>query len=97
MADHSKAEDRLFDIGHDDIKLLDGYESALIGVDTEGRAIYDYDLMVQWLMEEESMDFDTAVLWMEQNTIAAIPYMGEGYPIVMQRLSDVSIEPVPDV
>lgn len=85
------AEERLSSIGHDEIKLLDGYDPALIGIDMEGRAVYDYDLMVEWLMKYDCEGFDEAVSWLEENTIAALPYMGEGHPIVVQHLPDMEI------
>ena len=60
-----------------------GYDDALIGVSHDGRAIYDYNLMIDWLMSKENWSDDEAVEWIEYNTIRALPYMGEGAPIVM--------------
>ena len=47
------------------------------------RFVYDYDKMVQWIVETQGWDELEAVEWIEYNTIRALPYMGEGAPIVM--------------
>lgn len=79
------AEERLLDAGYDDILFLTNYsyDDALIGVSEDGRAIYDYEKMIKWLMKEEGWTDDEAVEWIEYNTIRALPYFGEGAPIVM--------------
>lgn len=82
------AEERLLDAGYDGIKYLTNYsyDDALIGVSEDGRAIYDYEKMVEWLMEEEGWSDEEAVEWIEFNTIRALLYMGEGAPIIMHPL-----------
>ena len=85
------AAKRLVDNGYEDITIFNnyGYDGALIGVTEDGRAVYDYDLMVQWLMDEEGWDEIDAVEWIDYNTIRALPYMGENAPIIIHRLEDV--------
>lgn len=85
-----KAEKRLLDNGYDDVVYLTdySYDDALIGVSHDNRAIYDYDLMVQWLMKHEGMTEESAIEWIDYNTIRAIGYFGDGAPIVMYRLED---------
>lgn len=82
------AEERLLDAGYDDVKyLVDySYDDALIGVSEDGRAIYDYEKMIEWLMDEEGWTDNEAVEWIEYNTIRALPYFGEGAPIIMYPL-----------
>lgn len=82
------AEERLIYAGYDGIKYLTNYsyDDALIGVTDDGRAIYNYELMVEWLMNEEGWTDNEAVEWIEYNTIRAIPYFGEGAPIIMYPL-----------
>lgn len=82
------AEERLLDAGYEGIKYFTNYsyDTALIGVSEDGRAIYDYEKMVEWLMEEEGWSDEEAVDWIEYNTIRALPYMGEGAPIIMHPL-----------
>ena len=82
------AEDRLIDAGYDGIKYLTNYsyDDALIGVSEDGRAIYDFDKMVEWLMNEVGLSDSEAVEWIEYNTIRALSYFGEGAPIIMYPL-----------
>ena len=65
------------------------YDKAIIGYDvTERRVIYDYELMVECLMEQDGMTYDEAVEFIEYNTIRAIPYAGSNAPIVMHGITD---------
>lgn len=82
------AEERLLEYGYDDVKYLvnESYDDALIGVSEDGRAIYDYDKMVDWLVDKYDWTDDEAVEWIEYNTIRALPYFGEGAPIIMYPL-----------
>ena len=79
------AEERLLNAGYDGIKYLTNYsyDDALIGVSNDGRAVYDYNLMIDWLMSELGWSDNEAIEWIEFNTIRALPYMGKGAPIVM--------------
>lgn len=85
------AEERLLDAGYEGIKYLTdySYDDALIGVSEDGRAIYDYEKMIEWLMDEEGWTDNEAIEWIETNTIRSLPYMGEGAPIVMFPLAYV--------
>ena len=87
------AEDRLLENGYDGVKYLTNYsyDSALIGVTDDGRAVYDYELMVEWLMDTEGWSYEDAAEWVSYNTLRALPYMGENAPIVVNRLEDVYI------
>lgn len=79
------AEERLLEHGYEDVKYLvnESYDNALIGVSEDGRAIYDYDKMVDWLVDKYDWTDEEAVEWIEYNTIRALPYFGEGAPIIM--------------
>ena len=79
------AEDRIMEAGYEDVLLFTdySYDDALIGVTEDGRAVYDYDKMVEWLMEEEDWSQDDAIEWIEYNTIRALPYFGPKAPIVV--------------
>ena len=59
------------------------YDDALIGVSEDGRAIYDYEKMVKWLMKTQDFSETDAIEWVDYNTIRALPYMGEKAPIIM--------------
>lgn len=62
------------------------YDKALIGVTDDNRAVYDFEKMVEWLIEVEGFTREEAVEWIEYNAIRAIPYMGEDAPIIMYPL-----------
>lgn len=84
------AEDRLILNGYEDVTILAdySYDDALIGVTEDGRAVYDFDLMVEWLMRTEGWTQDEAVEWIEYNTIRALGYMGDDAPVIMYPLHD---------
>lgn len=62
------------------------YEDALIGITEDGRAVYDYQKMVAWLVEHDGMNEEDAEEWIVYNTIGALPYAGGGAPIIMYPL-----------
>ena len=79
------AEEKLLDAVYEGIKYLTNYsyDDALIGVSNDGRAIYDYNIMIDWLMKKEGWSDNEAIEWIEFNTVRALPYMGEDAPIIM--------------
>ena len=62
------------------------YDSSIVGVTTDGRVVYDYDKMIEELMQDEGWSYEDAVEWIDYNTIRSIPYAGENAPIIMYRL-----------
>lgn len=82
------AEEKLLDAGYEDIMIFSdySYDSALIGVSEDERAIYDYEMMVEWLIQTEGFSYEDAVEWIEYNTIRALPYAGDRAPIIMHRI-----------
>jgi hypothetical protein len=82
------AEERLLDAGYEGIKYLidEGYDDALIGVSEDGRAIYDFDKMVDWLIKKYGWSDIESIEWIEFNTLRALPYMGSDAPIIMYAL-----------
>ena len=51
------------------------YDSAIIGIDTYNRVIYDYYKMIDWLIENEEFTEEDAVEWIDYNTIRSLPYI----------------------
>ena len=88
MTNNETAEQRILDAGYEDVIIFSGdsYDDALIGVSEDGRAIYDFDLMVEWLMKQDNMDETSAIEWIEYNTIRSLPYVGDKAPIVMFKV-----------
>lgn len=76
--------------GYKGVIYLDdfSYDSALIGVTHDDRAVYDYDLMVEWLMKKENWSQEEAIEWIDYNTIRALPYAGPNGPVVMYSLRE---------
>lgn len=61
------------------------YDNAIIGTTFDGRAIYNYDLMIQELVDE-GCTYDEAVEWIDYNTIRACPYIGDKAPLIVQDM-----------
>ena len=81
--------DLLVELGFEDLIVFDNpdYDSAIIGFDANyNRVIYDFDLMVQHLMETDSMTEEDAIEFIEYNTIRACPYFGDNAPIILRKL-----------
>lgn len=78
-------EERILNAGYEDIKYLVNYsyDDALIGISDDNRAIYDYNKMIEWLIEKEGFTEIEATEWIEYNTIRSLPYMGDDAPIIM--------------
>lgn len=64
------------------------YDRAIIGADTEGRAVYDYDEMVRCLMEDDGMTEEEAADFIDYNTIRSLPYAGEMAPVIIYKLPE---------
>lgn len=75
-----------------DAALLDNqsYDKSIIGYSDDDRVIYDYDTMVEELMEEEGWTYEEAMEWVDYNTVRAIPYIDsctDGHaPIILHRI-----------
>ena len=68
------------------------YEGALIGVSTDRRAVYDYELMVKGLMEKSEMNEEEATNFQrrltDKNTVRASEYLQNG-PIIIHKLEEM--------
>ena len=62
------------------------YDGSIVGVTTDDRVVYDYDKMVEELMEDEGWSYEEAAEWINYNTIGALPFAGENAPIIMYAL-----------
>lgn len=80
--------DDLFEMYPESIKL-DGFDNCIVGVDTDGRYIYSMFRMVEQLMTADGMDEDEAYDYISYNTIRALPYAGDGAPIIV----DICVDP----
>lgn len=85
------AEQKLLDNGYEGVKYLTdySYDTALIGVTDDNRAVYDFDKMVDWLLEKEGFkDPVDAIEWIYYNTIRPLAYMGSDAPLIMYPLTE---------
>lgn len=64
------------------------YDSAIIGVSHDDRVIYDYDKMIEHLMETENMSAMEAADFISYDSIRSLSYAGSGAPIVMFSIED---------
>ena len=78
-------EELMQNLTENECLLADGYESALIGI-TEGSnpvAVYDIDLCIKSLVEEDGIEEEDALEHFYYNTVGS--YVGEKTPIFIKR------------
>lgn len=75
----------LLDRGEEDTSFFTNpdFLEALVGHDNEGRLVYSYTKMVESMMVHDKVDYDSAVEFIDYNTIRTIPYMGAKAPIIL--------------
>ena len=61
------------------------YDDALIGLSTDGRAVYALEKMVECLVREDGMTEMEALEFIGFNTVRALGYI-EGGPIIVEAL-----------
>lgn len=85
-----KLKEKLQELGFEETIILENpsYSTAITGISSNGNLIYDYDLMIEYLIEHDNMSYEDAVEFIDYNTIRAIDYMGEFKPIVMMNIED---------
>lgn len=67
------------------------YDNSIIGYTTDDRVVYDYDKMIEELMQDEGITESEAIDWIDFNTIRSIPYAGEYSPIVMYAVGEYNM------
>lgn len=77
------------DNGYEDIVVFENpdYAEAFIGISDEDRAVYDLDLMVKSLCDNDGMTEIEAIEFIEFNCLRSLPYYSNA-PIVVHRLVD---------
>jgi hypothetical protein len=76
------AEEKLLDSGYEDVIYFvePDYEPALIGVTSDYRAVYDFELMVEYLVETDDMTYEEAAEFIDYNCVG---FGIEDGPIIM--------------
>ena len=85
-----KNKDFLMDQGFENFLIFENpdYDSAIIGITENNQVVYDYEKMIEYLMQEDDMDYEEAVDFISYNTIRSLPYAGEGAPIIMYSIGE---------
>lgn len=79
------SEEKCIAAGAEDTILFagDSYDTALVGITEDGRAVYDFNKMVEWLMDKNGFDREEAMDWICYNTIGDLSRAGPLGPIIM--------------
>lgn len=82
------ASEKILSAGFEDVIVFDrgSYDTALIGITEDNRAVYDHSKMVAWLVENDGMTDEEAKEWISSNTITSLPIAGSRAPIIMYPL-----------
>ena len=74
--DVKELKDLLNELGYEDTVVFENpsYLKAIIGISDDGALCYSYNKMVQCLMEEDKMEQEEAMEFIDYNTIRALPY-----------------------
>lgn len=79
----------LINLDYEDVIVLENpsYITAIIGISEDGRLIYDYEKMIQFLMDTDGMEYEEAMEFIDYNTVRALPYMGSMKPIINYEIN----------
>lgn len=83
--------DILIEKGYDDVIVFSNpdYTDALIGLTDMNQAVYDYDLMIEWLIKHENMDLEEAADFISYNDSF---YCGKYYPVIYYKSYEEELE-----
>ena len=86
MNSENLAEIKLIERGYEGVIIFNNfsYDTALIGVTNTHRAVYNYELMLEFLINEEGFsDYTDAAEWIDYNTLGSLPSFGGRSPIIL--------------
>ena len=85
-----KNKDILMDQGFENFIIFENpdYDSAIIGITENNQVVYDYEKMIEHLMQEDDISYEEAIDFISYNTIRSLPYAGEGAPIIMYSIGE---------
>ena len=74
--DVKELKDFLNELEYTDTVVLENpsYLNAIIGITDEGALCYSYEKMIECLIEEDKMEQEDAMEFIDYNTIRALPY-----------------------
>lgn len=75
----------LSDLDYEELVVFENpdYDDAIIGVSHDDRVIYDYDKMIDHLVNKEHISVEDAADFISYDTIRSLSYAGGNAPIVM--------------
>lgn len=59
------------------------FTTAIVGISEDNRVVYDYDKMIEFLVEYENMTYEDATDFVCSDTIRALHHFPGNKPIVM--------------
>lgn len=62
------------------------FADAIVGIDEKDRAVYNFSLMVNQLMQDQSISEEQAIAYINEKTIPSTDEMGDRAPIIMYDL-----------
>lgn len=80
-----KNREKLAENGYEEVIVFENpdFDSAIIGVTTDNRVVYDLNKMIEHLSEADGIDAIDAMDFIDYNTLRACPYV-DGAPIVIE-------------
>ena len=61
--------ENLLSVADENAMRLIGYDKAIIGVDNDGRLVYDFEKMISILKNNENWDREECIDWLHYNTL----------------------------
>ena len=80
----NKIKKLIEDYGYEDVVVIEepSYDTAFLGVSLSNQAVYDYDKMIAYLMDELDMTLEEAADYIYWND----SFKFDGCPIIIQRM-----------
>lgn len=66
------------------------FDNSIVGMTVDGNIIYDYDKMIQELVNDDNIPYDDAIDFIEVNTIRELEYRRNFYNEVLPIIIDSS-------
>lgn len=83
-----KNKDILMDQGFENFIIFENpdYDSAIIGITEDNQVVYNYDKMIEYLVQEDDMSYEEAADFISYNTIRSLSYVGKDAPVIMYSI-----------
>lgn len=65
------------------------HNTAILGVSQDGRVIYDYSLMVDYLEDTLNFGHQEAIDFLEVNVMGVVQNLGDNAPIIMDSIEAI--------